>query len=273
MMGKIIFITGISSGFGRESAALLAKCGHTVYGTARTQCAVHEGVNLLIMDLTDRESVIKSVSSVVEREGRIDVLVNNAGMHTGGPVETAPEDHIRAQIETSFLGMVFLTREVLPVMRAEGGGRIINISSIGGLMGLPFQGFYSAAKFAMEGFSEALRMEVRSFNIKVVVINPGDFRTNNSANRRKFLAHSGAGDPYAGQFEKSLSVIERDEAAGNDPVVLAKKLAGIIECRNPRQRYIIASADQKLAVILKRIMPGRLFAGILASHYGIRRNR
>jgi len=268
-MGKVILITGISSGFGRESAALLAKCGHTVYGTARTQCAVNEGVNLLIMDLTDRESIRNAVRSVAEREGRIDVLVNNAGMHTGGPVETAPEDHIRAQMETSFLGMVFLTREVLPVMRSGGGGLIINISSIGGLMGLPFQGFYSAAKFAVEGFSEALRMEVRSFNIKVVVINPGDFRTNNSANRRKFLATTGTEDPYAGQFEKSLSVIERDEAAGNDPVVLAKNLAGIIDRRNPRQRYIIASADQKLAVFLKRIMPGKLFAGILASHYGI----
>lgn len=268
-MGKVIFITGISSGFGRESAALLAKCGHTVYGTARTQCEVNEGINLLIMDLTDRESISKAVRSVVEREGKIDVLVNNAGMHTGGPVETAPEDHLRAQMETSFLGMVFLTRDVLPVMRAGGGGRIINISSIGGLMGLPFQGFYSAAKFAVEGFSEALRMEVKNFNIKVVVINPGDFRTNNSANRRKFLAPSGAGDPYTSQFEKSLSVIERDEAGGNDPVVLAKKLAGIIDCSNPRQRYIIASADQKLAVLLKRTAPGKLFTRILASHYGI----
>jgi len=268
-MGKVIFITGISSGFGRESAALLAKCGHTVYGTARTRCDVSGAVNLLIMDLTDRESIRRAVRSVVEREGRIDVLVNNAGMHTGGPVETAPDDHLRAQMETSFMGMVYLTREVLPVMRTAGGGLIINISSIGGLMGLPFQGFYSAAKFAVEGFSEALRIEVKMFNIKVVVINPGDFRTNNSANRRKFLAHSGAGDPYAGQFEKSLSVIESDEAGGNNPLILAKKLSGIIESRNPRHRYIIASADQKLAVLLKRIMPRKLFTRILASHYGI----
>lgn len=269
MMGKVILITGISSGFGRESAALLAGCGHTVYGTARNNCDVGEGINLLTMDLTDRGSVSNAVRSVVEREGRIDVLVNNAGMHTGGPVETAPEDHLRLQMETSFLGMVFLTREVLPVMRAGGGGLIINISSIGGLMGLPFQGFYSAAKFAVEGFSEALRMEVGNFNIKVVIINPGDFRTNNSSNRRKFLAPSAPGDPYAGQFEKSLSVIESDEAGGKNPIILAKKLAGIIDCRNPRQRYIIASADQRLAVLLKRIAPGKLFTRILSSHYGI----
>jgi hypothetical protein len=103
----------------------------------------------------------------------------------------------------------------------------------------------------------------------VVVINPGDFRTNNSANRRKFLAPSGNGDPYSGQFKMSLSIIEHDEAAGKNPVILAKKLAGIIDCRNPRQRYIIASPDQKLAVMLKRIVPGKLFTRILGSHYRI----
>ena len=137
-------------------------------------------------------------------------------------------------------------------------------------MGLPFQGFYSASKFAIEGFSEALRMEVKRFNIKIVVINPGDFQTNNSANRRKFLAPSGEHDPYHDQFRKTLEIIERDEAKGWDPVILARKLVKIVESNNPRQRYIIASFDQKLAVFLKKILPDTWFRMILEGHYSVR---
>ncbi len=268
-MGKVILITGVSTGFGRETAALLAGYGHTVYGTVRSTCDVHEKVSLLTMDLTDHASIRQAVRSVVEREGRIDVLINNAGMHTGGAAETTPEEYLRLQVETSFMGMVMLTREVLPVMRAAGRGLIINISSIGGLMGLPFQAYYSAAKFAVEGFSEALRMEIRQFNIRVVVINPGDFHTSNSANRRKFLAPSAPGDPYHEQFGKTLSVIERDETGGRDPGLLARKLARIVESARPAGRYVIASPDQKLAVVLKRLLPGNLFMRILAGHYRI----
>jgi NAD(P)-dependent dehydrogenase (short-subunit alcohol dehydrogenase family) len=268
-MGKVILITGVSSGFGRETAALLGAKGHTVYGTVRTPSEGLNGVSILNMDLTDHESIKRTVGTVVEKEGRIDVLINNAGMHTGGPAETTPTNYLRLQMETSFTGLVLLTREVLPVMRAAGGGVIINISSIGGLMGLPFQPYYSAAKFAVEGFSEALRMEVKYFNIGVVVINPGDFRTNNSANRRKYIAPSSEGDPYAGQFVKSLSIIEKDEANGRNPALLAKKIATVVDKRNPRNRYIVASPDQKLAVVLKRLLPAKLFAAILSSHYGI----
>jgi len=269
-MRKVILITGISSGFGKETARILAEQGHSVYGTVRSDSGLFGEVKVLKMDVTDTVSMQQAVRRVVEQEGRIDVLVNNAGMHTGGPIETSPNENIRLQMETSFMGMVNLTREVLPIMRRNGGGTIINISSIGGLMGLPFQGFYSAAKFAVEGFSEALRMEVSKFNIRVVVINPGDFRTSNSANRRKFLAPTGPEDAYCRQFEESVAIIERDEANGGDPAVLAKRLAGIVEVRNPRHRYIIASFDQKLAVVLKKLLPGKIFSAILASHYGIR---
>jgi short-subunit dehydrogenase len=265
-MAKVILITGISSGFGREMAKLLAEEGHSVYGTVRNEGKTTDGANILKMDLTDYESINKVVKTIVENEGRLDVLINNAGMHTGGPIETTPSENIRVQMDTNFIGMVHLTNSILPVMRKQDGGMIINISSIGGLMGLPFQAFYSASKFAVEGFSEALRMEVRKFNIKVVVINPGDFHTSNSANRRKFLAPGG---PYSEQFEKSLSVIEKDESGGWDPGILAGKIAGIIKCSNPRQRYVVASLEQKLAVMLKRILPGKWFMRILASHYKI----
>lgn len=268
-MSKVILITGISSGFGQRSAQFLAKQGHKVYGTVRKESESYGNITTLKMDLTDSGSIRSAVRTIIEREGRIDVLINNAGMHTGGPIETMPPDNVKLQIDTSFIGMVTLTQEVLPVMRKNGGGKIINISSIGGLMGLPFQAIYSASKFAVEGFTEALRMEVGKFNIRVVVINPGDFRTNNTANRRNFLNARVPGDPYENQFEATLSVIERDETKGWDPVIVAKKIVKIVECRNPRQRYIIGSLDQKLAVVLKRILPGKLFTNILGSHYKI----
>ncbi len=269
-MGKVILITGISSGFGKQTAKLLAEKGHRVYGTVRKEADSVELVHNLKMDLTDIVSIKETVSAIIEKEGRIDVLINNAGMHTGGPVETSPSENIKIQMDTNFLGMVNLIREVLPVMRKQGEGRIINFSSIGGLMGLPFQGYYSAAKFAVEGFSEALRMEVNQFNIKVILINPGDFHTSNSANRRNFLAPSATNDPYHEQFEKTLSVIEKDEAGGWDPVILAGKILKIIESSNPRQRYIIASFEQKLAVALKYILPGKLFRKILQDHYKVK---
>ena len=268
-MKKIILITGISSGFGKETAKLLAERGHIVYGTVRRNTEQSSSVNFITMDLTDISTIKKAVSTILEKEGKIDILINNAGMHTGGPIETTPIDNIKLQMDTNFMGTVNLTREVLPVMRNQGGGTIINFSSIGGLMGLPFQGYYSAAKFALEGFSEALRMEVVGFNIKVVLINPGDFRTSNSSNRRNYLAPTGSEDAYNKQYEISLAQIEKDEAKGWQPVILAKKLVKIVESKNPCQRYIIASFEQKLAVVLKYVLPGKLFRRILADHYKI----
>ena len=270
-MKKVILITGISSGFGKQAARLLAEKGHIVYGTVRKENGSENQVNYLKMDLMDYDSIKLAVNTVLEKEGRIDILINNASMHTGGPIETSPTENIKLQMDTNFIGMANLTREVLPVMRKQGGGTIINFSSIGGLMGLPFQAFYSAGKFAIEGFSEALRMEVKQFNIRIVLINPGDFHTSNSANRRNFLAPTDINDPYNEQFEKTLSIIEKDESNGWEPVVLARKIVEIIECKNPHQRYIIASFEQKLAVVLKHILPGKLFRMILEDHYKIKK--
>jgi NAD(P)-dependent dehydrogenase (short-subunit alcohol dehydrogenase family) len=269
IMKKVILITGISSGFGKQTAELLAAKGHIVYGTVRDNSEVSSSVNYINMDLTNVDSIILAVSTVFKKEGRIDILINNAGMHTAGPIETSPIENIKLQMDTNFLGMVHLSREVLPVMRKQGGGTIINFSSIGGLMGLPFQAFYSAGKFAIEGFSEALRMEVRKYNIKIVIINPGDFRTSNSANRRNFLAPTGVEDPYNEQFARTLAVMEKDEANGWEPQVLAKKIVRIAEYRNPHHRYIIGSIDNRLAVVLKHILPRKWFRLILEDHYKI----
>ena len=144
-MKKVVLITGISSGFGKQTAELLAAEGNTVYGTVRRDTEIKSPVIGLKLDLTKIDTIRQAVQTVLENEGRIDVLINNAGMHTGGPVETSLPENIKLQMDTNFLGLVNLTREVLPVMRKQGGGTIINFSSIGGLMGLPFQAFYSAA--------------------------------------------------------------------------------------------------------------------------------
>ena len=181
----VILITGISSGFGLETARLLATEGHVVYGTVRREVEPLPGVHYLKVDVRDRNAVKGVVQQVVDQEGRIDVLVNNAGMGIGGPVEFATEEEIREQMDANFMGLVNFVTAVLPYMRAQGNGKIIALSSIGGLMGLPFQGFYSASKFAIEGYCEALRLETKQFGVKVVVVRPGDFSTGFTASRKK----------------------------------------------------------------------------------------
>jgi NAD(P)-dependent dehydrogenase (short-subunit alcohol dehydrogenase family) len=266
-MKKVILITGISSGFGKKTAELLSQNGHIVYGTIRTDCDVDPNVKVLKMDLTDVGSIKNAVEKVIQNEGRIDVLINNAGMHLGGSIEEAPVELFTRQMNTNFNGLVHILQAALPYMRKNGGGTIINFSSIGGLMGLPFQAFYSSSKFAIEGLSEALRMELKPFNIKVVVINPGDFHTSNTANRTNITV---AGGPYEEQFKHSLSIIEKDETGGWDPEILARKICRIVESKNPATRYIIGSFEQKLACILKKILPIGMFSDILGSHYGIK---
>jgi NAD(P)-dependent dehydrogenase (short-subunit alcohol dehydrogenase family) len=263
-MGKVILITGVSSGFGKATAELLAHKGHTIYGTIRSESKLDPLVNILRMDLTNVESIKEAVQFVLKKEGRIDVLINNAGMHSGGPIEETPVELFVQQMNTNFNGTVHLIQDVLPSMRQQKQGTIINISSIGGLMGLPFQGFYSASKFAIEGLSEALRMELKPFNVSVVVVNPGDFCTSNTSNRINIVSKNG---PYAAQFEKSLAQIQKDETGGWDPQILARKMMNIVESDSPSKRYIIGSYEQKFAVFLKRILPITLFDAILSDHY------
>ena len=269
-MKKVILITGVSTGFGKATASLLAEKGHVVYGTVRRDIATDPKVNILRMDLTDDISVKSAVDSVISKEGRIDVLINNAGMHVGGPCETTPMEYVKLIMDTNFLGMVRVTRAVLPAMRQQKSGTIINFSSIGGLMGLPFQPYYSASKFAIEGFSEALRVELLQFKINVVVINPGDFKTNNSANRRNYLAPTGETDPYKDNFASALASMEKDESNGGKPEVLAARILKIAESKNPGARYKIGAFIQKISVSAKRSVSGKSWAKILAMFYNIK---
>jgi short-subunit dehydrogenase len=268
-MQKVVLITGITSGFGEKTAGLLAAKGYRVYGTSRKAVDSAKPYSVLQMEVTDPSSVKIAVDKIIGLEGRIDVLINNAGMGISGPVETTPADEIRLQMDTNFMGFVNTIQQVVPVMRSQGAGIIINMSSIGGLMGLPYQGFYSASKFAVEGLSEALRMELKPYNIKVVLVNPGDFKTHFTANR-KVNTSVVSGTGYEEQFRESLAVIEKDENGGLNPEILARKIARILERKNPCHQYVVATFEQKLAVLIKTILPGSWFMKILSSHYGIK---
>ena len=261
----IVFITGISSGFGLETARLLSQEGHTVYGTVRRDVEHLHKVNYITLDVRDKQAVSAAVQQIIEKEGRIDVLVNNAGMGIGGPLEFATEEEIRLQMDTNFMGLVNCVDAVLPYMRKQGKGRIIALSSIGGLMGLPFQGFYSASKFAIEGYCEALRLEVRSMGIKVVVLRPGDFSTGFTGSRKK-VSDEAALQAYP-LYREAINKVEHDETGGLKPEVLARKISGIIRKQNPRDGYVVASLEQRLSVLLKKILPAQWFDRILGSYY------
>jgi short-subunit dehydrogenase len=267
MMKKVILITGVSSGFGRATAELLSAQGHAVFGTSRNQNTSIPGVQIMKVDVTRPEEVENAVQSVVSREGRIDVLVNNAGFGLAGAIEDFSAEESLLEINTNFLGVHHCSRTVLPHMRKQRGGIIITIGSIAGIMGIPFQGFYSASKFAVEGYMQALRYEVKPYGVKVVMVNPGDFNTGFTANRQ--LVRETVHSDYSQLFRTTLSVIEKDESGGLKPQVLAKKVAEIVAARNPRHRYIVASFDQKLAVMLSKVMPAKWFSRMIAGHYKV----
>lgn len=261
----VILITGISSGFGMETARLLSQEGHVVYGTVRRDVEPLPGVHYLKVDVRHREAVQNAVKQMVKQEGRIDVLINNAGMGIGGPVEFATEEEIREQMDANFMGLVNFVTAVLPIMRKQGKGKIVALSSIGGVMGLPFQGFYSASKFAIEGYCEALRLEVQQFGIQVVVMRPGDFSTGFTASRKKTV-NADAMQVYR-SYAESMGKVEHDETGGLKPQVLARKISQIIRKKNPRHGYVVASLEQRLSVFLKRVLPARWFAKILSNYY------
>ncbi|MBR6063345.1 MAG: SDR family oxidoreductase [Bacteroidales bacterium] len=261
----VILITGISSGFGMETARLLSQEGHVVYGTVRRNVEPLPGVHYLKVDVRHREAVQNAVKQMVKQEGRIDVLINNAGMGIGGPVEFATEEEIREQMDANFMGLVNFVTAVLPIMRKQGKGKIVALSSIGGVMGLPFQGFYSASKFAIEGYCEALRLEVQQFGIQVVVMRPGDFSTGFTASRKKTV-NADAMQVYR-SYAESMGKVEHDETGGLKPQVLARKISQIIRKKNPRHGYVVASLEQRLSVFLKRVLPARWFAKILGNYY------
>lgn len=267
-MSKVILITGVSSGFGKSISEYLYKLGYKVYGTARREIEHDANIHIINVDVTDPASIQKCVDTIMEKEGRIDALINNAGMGLSGAIEDFSTDEAHREMETNFFGTFYTIRAILPAMRKQKSGKIINVGSIGGIMGLPFQGFYSASKFAIEGLSEALRMELKQFNIKVILVNPGDHQTQFTANR-KIIAKAMEESTYKQQFQKTIAIIEKDEHGGLPSKAMAKKMHKILSAKNPCTRYIVSTFEQKLAVWLKRILPGSWFIKILGGHYGV----
>ena len=264
-MNKVIIITGASSGFGKAIAERLAKGGHKVYGICR-RAMDNNAITYMQGDVRDSERIKQIVKDIYEKEQRIDVLINNAGMGIGGALEMAKLEEIQTQMGVNFMGCVNMCQEVLPYMRRQRSGKIINLSSIGGIMGLPYQGYYSASKFAIEGFSEALSAEVKGFGISVSMVEPGDFATNFTSSRKNSQATLDDPD-YGPIFKRSLGLIEKEENGGLKPDILAQKIEKIVDARHPRLRYVVANFEQWLSVALKRFIPGNWFVDILISYY------
>jgi NAD(P)-dependent dehydrogenase (short-subunit alcohol dehydrogenase family) len=265
MEQKVIIITGASSGFGKATAELLSAQGHTVYGLCRRP--MEEGaVKYRQCDVRNREQIAQVVAQIVAEAGRVDVLINNAGMGIGGALELATEEEIDLQMGTNFMGCVNLCQAVLPYMRRARSGKVINLSSVGGLMGLPYQGFYSSSKFAIEGFTEALAAEVTRFGIRVCMVEPGDFATGFTASRRN--SQPSLDDPdYGPVFKKTLSLIEKEENGGLKPEVLARRIARLVNQKRPPLRNVVANLEQWLSTVIKRVLSGNQMVAILRDYY------
>jgi len=262
---RIVLVTGASMGIGACCAAYLSERDCTVYAASRSAAAA-PGVVPLAMDVTNDTSVSRAIATILEQEGALDVLVNNAGFGVAGAVEDTSVEEAVAQFEVNFFGMFRVCRAVLPVLRRQGAGYIINISSIGGLIAIPFQGFYSASKFALEGLSESLRLEVRPFGIRVVLIEPGDHRTSFTGNRRR-AAMSAGSSVYKERFERALARMSADEQGGPAPDGIARLVYRVINHPDPRLRYTVGPWAQRAAPCLKRFFPNAVIEKIMRHYY------
>jgi NAD(P)-dependent dehydrogenase (short-subunit alcohol dehydrogenase family) len=220
------------------------------------------------MDVDDDRSVAEGVARVVDESGRLDAVVACAGWGLAGAVEQTSLRDARDQFETNFWGAVRLVQHSLPTLRTQGGGRIVLISSIGGVLGIPFQAFYSASKFALEGFGEALAYEVAPFGIEVTLVEPGNVTTGFTAARRD--AEPGPGeDPYAGAVARAVGKMADDEAAGVPPGQVADTVQQVLESRRPPRRVSVGKLDERVGIIGKRLLPYRLFERAAKGSLGV----
>lgn len=253
MEQKIAIVTGGSSGIGRCTAAALRDAGCKVYEFSRRDLPL-EGVVHMGVDVTSEDSVHRAVAQILEAEGRIHILVNCAGNGISGAVEFTPLQDAKAQFEVNFFGMVNMNKAVLPVMRGQGGGRIVNISSVAAVAHIPFQAFYSASKAAIDSYTCALANEVKPFGITVTCVQPGDIRTGFTDARHK----SAAGDDvYGGRISKSVSGMEKDEENGMAPETAGKYIAKIALKRKVKPLYALGFV-YKGASVLCKLLPCRV---------------
>lgn len=261
---RIVLVTGGSSGLGWAMCQRLTALGHRVVGTGRKPDKSPSGWALIPMDVTDGTSVERAVGEVIARHGRIDVLVNNAGTGIQGAAEDIDVDLAKELFDANVFGVHRVCQAVLPHMRAQGNGLIINISSIAANFGLPYRSFYSASKAAVDRYSEALSIELRPFGVKVVVVQPGEFNTN-IPNAR--LRPTSVSEPYRKGYERAMEILNGSLHYSRDPDELALVVARIIATREPRSVYRVAQGVQKLSVLLKKLLPGRRFEKLVGKHY------
>jgi NAD(P)-dependent dehydrogenase (short-subunit alcohol dehydrogenase family) len=261
MESPVAIVTGASSGIGEATARRLQDAGFVVYAGARRVDRMTEladrGVRVVALDVTDDDSMRSLVESILAEQGRIDVLVNNAGYGSYGAVEDVPMEEARRQLETNVLGLARMTQLVLPSMRRTRRGRIINISSIGGRMGEPLGAWYHASKFAVEGFSDSLRLELHDFGIEVVIIQPGAINTEWGGGALEGARKYSADTAYGAHVEAMDKMYARAHDIGVEPSVIADVIHQAATARRPKIRYA-APASAKVLMAWMRLAPDRI---------------
>ncbi len=267
MEQKVVLVTGGSSGIGRSIGIYLSQKGYAVYGTTRDPDKYPEfdDFPLLRLDVRQPESIRKAIDALLEAEGRLDILINNAGVGITGPLEETPNDAIINAFDTNFTGPLNMMKAVLPVMRQSGSGIIINITSIAGKMGLPYRGIYSATKGALDLATEAMRLEVKSSGIQICTLAPGDFKTNIAAGR--YHAPIKEDSPYREPYKATLDMIDAHVDQAGDPIEVARKVYRILNEPSPKVHYKVGSFMQRFSVVLKRLLPGKIYEKLLQNHY------
>ncbi|MEZ4838686.1 SDR family oxidoreductase [Flavobacterium sp.] len=265
-MSKVVFITGGSSGIGKSIGAFLHQKGYVVYGTSRNPNQVKDSVfPLLQLDVRDVNSINKAVSELIQNEGRLDVVINNAGVGITGPLEEIPTQEIKNNFETNFFGPIEVIKAVLPQMRKQQSGLIINVTSIAGYMGLPYRSVYSASKGALELITEAIRMEVKPFGIQLTNVAPGDFATNIATGR--YHAPLIDDSAYKLHYGNTLKMMDEHVDSGSNPDEMAYAIHKIIETAQPHVHYKVGSFLQRFSIVLKRILPDKMYEKMLMKHY------
>jgi len=267
MTGKVALVTSASSGIGTEMALALIARGFTVYGAARRvdrmKAVVDHGGHALPLDLTDEQSIAACLAAVLRAEGRLDVLVNNAGYGSYGAIEEVPLEEARRQFEVNMFGLARVTQLALPVMRKQGSGHVVNVSSMGGKIFTPLGGWYHATKHALEGCSDALRLEFSPFGTRVIIIEPGAIATEwGGIAHESLLAISGEG-PYRAQAQAFARLLASSGGKNaSHPRVVARTVLRAISARRPRARYAVGAGAVPF-ILARRLLSDRAFDGLV----------
>ncbi|WP_418513399.1 SDR family oxidoreductase [Corallibacter sp.] len=265
-MSKVVLITGGSSGIGKSIGEFLTEKGYTVFGTSRNPDKYKNSkFKLVALDVADFLSIQNAVKTVIDTAGHLDILINNAGAGITGAIEEIPDAEIKRNFETNFFGPINVIKAVLPQMRKQNSGLIINVTSIAGYMGLPYRGIYSASKGALELVTEAFRMEIKGFNIDMTNVAPGDFATNIASGR--YHAPVLDDSPYKIPYGNTLKLMDSHVDSGKDPLLMAKAVYKIINTKKPKAHYKVGEFLQKFSIVLKRILPDKVYEKMLMNHY------